>query len=201
MIKMIRAVAGLALVFALCGCQSSMMAKSSGGGSIVAPNEATVVFLRPSSFGGAIQSSVYDVTGGKTVFGGIVSAKTQVSMHLPSGQHLLMVVAENADFMNASLAPGKTYYVLVKPRMGMWKARFSLIPIHADAAAKYNLHTDDFAGWKRDSQPVEKTPAADAWYAAHQADIEAKRADYMQKWERMDAQDKAVLTLHAEDGV
>lgn len=201
MIKMIRVVAGLALVLALTGCQSGLMAKAGNGGMTVSPNQATVVFLRPSSFGGAIQSSVYDVTAGKTAFGGIVSAKTQVSMHLPAGEHLLMVVAENADFMNASLAPGKTYYVLVKPRMGMWKARFSLIPIHADAAAKYNLQSDDFAGWKRDSQPVEKTPAADAWYAAHQADIEAKRADYMLKWDRMDPQDKAVLTLHPQDGV
>jgi hypothetical protein len=150
--------------------------------------------------GGAIQASVYDVTGGKTTFGGIVSTKTRVSMHVPAGEHLFMVVAENADFMNATLDAGKSYYVLVKPRMGMWKARFSLIPIHRDPSAKYNLDSADFTKWKSASQPVEKTPAADAWYAQHHADIEAKRLDYMQKWDRMLPQDKAVLTLHAEDG-
>jgi hypothetical protein len=167
---------------------------------VVAPGDATVVFLRPSSVGGAIQASVYDVTGGKTTFGGIVSTKTRVSMHVPAGEHLFMVVAENADFMNATLDAGKSYYVLVKPRMGMWKARFSLIPIHRDPNAKYNLDSADFTKWKSASQPVEKTPAADAWYAQHHADIEAKRLDYMQKWDRMLPQDKAVLTLHAEDG-
>jgi hypothetical protein len=112
-----------------------------------------------------------------------------------------MVVAENADFMNATLDAGKTYYVLVKPRPGMWKVRFSLIPIHKDAGAEYSLASADFSKWKSKSAPVAKTPAADAWYAQHQADIEAKRLDYMKKWEVMAPEDKATLTLHAEDGV
>ena len=201
MIKMIRALAALGLAFVLAGCQSNLMTKASGGGATVSPTDATVVFLRPSSVGGAIQASVFDVTGGKTDFGGVVSTKTQVSMHVPAGDHLFMVIAENADFMNATLDAGKTYYVLVKPRVGVWKARFSLIPIHKDASAKYNMASTDFIEWKSVCQPVEKTAAADAWYAENKADIEAKRADYMQKWDRMLPQDKAVLTLHADDGV
>jgi hypothetical protein len=201
MIKMIRTCAALGLVLVLSGCQSNLMTRASGTSATVSPDEATVVFLRPSSFGGAIQSSVYDVTDGKTQFGGIVSAKTQVSMHVPAGTHLFMVVAENADFMNATLDAGKTYYVLVKPRPGMWKVRFSLIPIHKDAGAEYSLASADFSKWKSKSAPVAKTPAADAWYAQHQADIEAKRLDYMKKWEVMAPEDKATLTLHAEDGV
>jgi hypothetical protein len=55
------------------------------------------------------------------------------------------------------------------------------------SGGKYNLHSDDFAGWKRHSQPVEKAAAADAWYLARSSDIEAKRVDYMQSgtgWSR-----------------
>ena len=200
MMKVIRAWIAVAFLLVLSGCQSSLMTKATNPAQPSA-QESTVIFLRPSSFGGAIQSSVYDVTGGKTVFGGIVSSKTQVSMQLPAGDHLLMVIAENADFMNATLEPGKTYYVLVMPRIGVWKARFSLIPIHNDATAKYNIQSKQFADWKRDSQPVDKTPQADAWYVAHQADIEAKRVDYMKKWDVMDATHKAELTLHAQDGI
>jgi hypothetical protein len=204
MIKMIRAWAVLALVLMLGGCQSSLMTKSGSKAATVAPavvEEATVVFMRPSVMGGAIQSSVYDVTGGQTRFGGIVSSKTAVQMHVPAGDHLFMVVGENADFMNAALDPGKTYYVWVRPRMGVWKARFSLIPIHNDANAKYNLQSKDFADWKHDSELVDKTPAADAWYESHKRDIESKRVDYMKKWDKMDAENKAELTLHASDGV
>lgn len=201
MIKMIRVWAAVALVLLLTGCQSSLMTKSGKEATTVAPGGATVVFLRPSSFGGAIQSSVYDVTGGQTTFGGIVSTKTSVQMQVPAGEHLFMVIAENADFMNAKLDAGKTYYVLVMPRIGVWKARFSLIPIHNDASAKYNLQSKDFADWKQSSEPVVKTPGADAWYQQNKADIEAKRLDYMKKWDRMDPEHKAELTLHAQDGV
>lgn len=189
------------VVFGLAGCQSTLMTKSGSSQETVAPNEATVIFLRPSSVGGAVQSSVYDVTGGATRFGGIVSAKTQVAMHVEPGPHLLMVQAENADFMNATLDAGKTYYVLIKPRMGMWKARFSLIPIHNDPSAKYNLQSTDFAKWKSASTPVYVSPAAQAWYSQHQSDIEAKRVDYMKKWDRMAPADKTVLTLHTQDGI
>ncbi|PZN84509.1 MAG: hypothetical protein DM484_02725 [Candidatus Methylumidiphilus alinenensis] len=40
-----------------------------------------------------------------------------------------MVVGENADFMEAELFANRTYYVNVAPRMGCWKARFSLNPL------------------------------------------------------------------------
>ncbi len=40
-----------------------------------------------------------------------------------------MVVSEAADFAKADVEAGKTYYVLVTPRMGWWKARFSLRPL------------------------------------------------------------------------
>ena len=199
-----RLLAAGAMLFVLAGCQSGLMTKSGTHQEIVEPNTATVVFLRPSSFGGAIQSSVYDVTGGSqasTHFGGIVSSKTQVTMHLQPGAHRLMVIAENADFLETTLVAGKTYYVLVMPRMGVWKARFSLIPIHHDASAKYNLASTDFANWKKACSPVEITPAAEAWYGENKASVDAKRADYMQKWNRMDPADKAQLTLHAQDGV
>lgn len=180
------------------------MTKSGTHQQTIEPNTATVIFLRPSSFGGAIQSSVYDVTGGtlgSTQFGGIVSSKTQLAMHLQPGPHRLMVIAENADFLETTLTGGKTYYVLVMPRMGVWKARFSLIPIHNDDAAKYNLKTTDFASWMKQCIPVETTPAADAWYSENKSGIDAKRVDYMQKWNRMDAADKAQLTLHPQDGI
>ncbi len=194
-------IAGCAILF-LSGCQSSLMTRASSPALAAASNEgATVVFLRPSSLGGAIQASVFDVTDGKTSFGGIVSTDTQVRMQLPAGEHLLMVQAENADFMNATLAPGKTYYVLVSPRIGVWKARFSLLPIHNDAAAKYSLKSEHFADWQKQCQLVEKSAAADAWYQAHQGAIESKRVDYMKKWDVMDAAHKAELTLHAEDGI
>ena len=103
---------------------------------VTAPDngKAMIVFMRPSSFGFAIQSSVFDIAGDTPSLLGIVSAKTKVAHQVAPGEHLFMVVGESADFMSADLEADKTYFALVTPRMGAWKARFSLKPpVHADA--------------------------------------------------------------------
>ena len=76
----------------------------------------------------AIQSTVFDVTDDAPRMVGIVSAKTKIAYEVAPGEHHFMVVSEAADFMRADLAAGKTYYALVTPRMGVWRARFSLLP-------------------------------------------------------------------------
>jgi hypothetical protein len=111
------------------------------------------------------------------------------------------VVAENGDFMNADLTAGKTYYVLVKPRMGLWKARFSLIPIHRDPSAKYNTSSSEFSTWQGETSYVEVTPAAQQWYQQHKADIATKQSGYLAKWHHASEAQRAQLTLHAADGI
>ena len=79
--------------------------------------KSMVVFLRPSGFGFAIQSSVFEITGDTPSLVGIVAARKRVSYQLQPGTHLFMVVGESADFMSAELEANKIYYALVTPRM------------------------------------------------------------------------------------
>ncbi len=88
-----------------------------------------------------------------------------------------MVIGENADFMDAELLAGKTYYVLVTPRPGLWKARFSLRPIHEE-----ELGTDDFDEWYDASRWVEKTAESDQWAFENMDSIREKQAAYLAKW-------------------
>ena len=202
--KRISLAAGALLALALlsgCVSTSGHMTDATGPTPTATADKALVVFMRPSNLGGMIQSSVYRTEGSGNELIGIVSANTKTAYLAEPGEHLFMVVAENADFVNATVEAGKTYYVLVSPRMGVWKARFSLLPIHNDPAAKYSLNSAEFLEWQRDTRWVEKSPAADAWYVSHEADIAAKQADYMQKWNEASAEQKAELTLHAKDGV
>ena len=191
---------GIACLFS--GCASPHMARTA---SKVAPaipdNQAQVVFMRPSSFGGAIQSSVYEVRGDSQEFLGIVSAKTKLARHVPPGEHLFMVVAENADFMAANVEAGKTYHVLVAARPGVWKARFSLIPIHNDPAEKYNLADPQFADWVKGTHFVELLDSGREWYKAHADNISQMRRDYMTKWDARSPESKKQQMLHAKDGV
>jgi hypothetical protein len=91
------------------------------------------------------------------------------------------------DFVDATLEAGKTYYILVSPRMGAWKARFSLLPIHPDAKAEYSTQSADFKKWMEKTNFVEVTPSNQAWYEKHKADIEEKKTDYLKKWTVMAA--------------
>lgn len=179
---------------------SSLITKSSVTPQASA-DKALVIFMRPSRLGGGTQVSVYDTTNGHDTFIGVVSSRTKVAYEADPGTHLFMVIAENADFMNADLVAGKTYYVLVSPRMGVWKARFSLLPIHNDANAKYSLKSADFAKWQRDTNFVQTSPAATAWCQAHAGDIATNQAEYMKQWNAASAEQHAELTLHPSDGI
>jgi hypothetical protein len=163
--------------------------------------KALVIFLRSSFVGSAISASVYDAPDGETKFIGVIQHKQRVAYQAEPGQHRFMVIAENADFMDATLEAGKTYYVLVSPRMGAWKARFSLLPIHNDTTSEENVNTADFKKWMTNTQLVEATDSNRAWYERTQASIEEKKADYLRKWNVMLPADKALLTLKPEDGV
>jgi hypothetical protein len=168
---------------------------------VVDAGKAMLVIMRPSYSGGAIASSVYDITGDQTKLIGVLGPKDKIAYQVEPGAHRFMVVSENADFMEATLDAGKTYYAVVRARPGLWKARFSLLPIHSTSGDQYNLLDPEFQTWKAATEWVERTERADAWFTEHHANIEEKRNDYLVKWDRMAPNDKAELVLHAEDGV
>jgi hypothetical protein len=165
-----------------------------------AEGKALVVFFRASAYGAAIASSVYSAPDDSTTFLGIVRYKDKVAVQMDPGQHRFMVIAENADFIDAELEAGKTYYVLISPRMGMWKARFSLFPIHDASTDEYNVQSPQFKQWMTKTAFVEIGPAAQAWYDENKASVEEKKADYLQKWNKMLPKDRAELVLHPQDG-
>lgn len=167
----------------------------------VEAGKAMLVVMRPSRAGGAIAASVYDITGDQTVLIGVLGPHDKIAYQVEPGQHRFMVVAENADFMDATLEAGKTYYAVLRARPGLWKARFSLLPIHATSTDQYNLQSKDFSEWNADSEWVERTDRADAWFAANRPSVEEKRRDYLAKWDQMAPNDKAELTMSAADGV
>ena len=138
-----------------------------------ARGKAEVVFLRPSGLGFAIQSSVFEVKDGKSLLVGIVAAKAKVAYEVDPGRHLFMSIGENADFMTADLAAGRTYYVNVEPRMGLWKARFGLVPVRAK-----DFDSDEFKSNLAECKWVGLTDAAHRWARENMESVESKRAEY-----------------------
>jgi hypothetical protein len=150
-----------------------------------------IVFMRPHAFGGAIQASVFDVTGsGDAKFIGLTNMHTQLSYSLAPGRYIFMVVGESADFMEANIAAGKTYYALVVARPGAWKARFSFVPVRDN-----EKRVDQ---WERTLRPV--TTRNEAWARKNASSIESKRTKYYEAWSSKPESQRAGQTLNAEDG-
>ena len=177
-----------------CATSSKMQAVSPEQAQAV-PEAGTslVVFMRPSNFGGAVQSSVFEIKEGDPELIGIVSANTKVAYQAEPGEHLFMVIGESADFMSAELEAGKTYYALVTPRMGVWKARFSLDPVHAA-----ELGSEDFDDWFGQCTWMENTPASEGWARENANSIYSKYTKYYADWMEKSAAERP--RLMAEDG-
>jgi len=188
-------VAGLLIALLLSGCASRGGMVKATDMSPVRSDQARIVFMRSSLFGSAIAASVFDVTGESSKIIGVINKGSKVAYDLPPGQHTFMVVSEAADFMEATVLPGKTYYALVTPRMGAWKARFSFKPLRqADFA------TDEFARWNTDTSWVELGDKTRLWAERNAANIEVKRAKYWPEWSSKDLHQRESQTLNPDDG-
>ncbi|MCZ4303272.1 hypothetical protein O4G98_00850 [Zoogloeaceae bacterium G21618-S1] len=191
----------IASTLALAGCASTPM-KEAATQTIqtVRADESQVVFMRSSFLGAAISASLYDVSKGAPEFIGIVDNGTKIAYTTQPGKRVFMVVSEAADFMEAELLPGKTYYSLVTPRMGMWKARFSLWPIRTDGTSEYNTASESFNGWLTGTKLVENSPETLAWNTENLDSVKSKYAEYWAVWKDKSAEDLAARTLKPTDG-
>jgi hypothetical protein len=192
MVRCASGVISLAFVVLLAGCAGNVAHMDQMDAATPAPSpdsgKAMVVFLRPSGLGFAVQSTVYDVSGNKAEIVGVLPAKARVAYQVTPGEHLFMTVGENAEFMSADLAAGKTYYAKVEPRMGAWKARFVLTPVSTSEAATAEFQKDlDDCKW------VAKNQDTEAWFAGTRSEIESKRSEYYSKWASKPESERARL--------
>jgi len=163
---------------------------------VAAAAEAKVVFMRATNYGGNVAASLFDVTSsGEPKFIGILRPQNKIEYPVRQGQYTFMVVSEAADFMQATVVGGKTYYALITPRMGAWKARFSFKPLRAD-----DVDGAQFAAWDRGTRIVTNTSATLSWARDNAASVADKRDRWWPEWSSKPESQRASQTLNAEDG-
>lgn len=186
-----------ALALLLAGCEGTVQhmreVPAAAAPVAPAPGKAMLVFMRPSGLGFAVQSSVFEIKDNYPALVGIVAAKTRIAHQVDPGKYLFMVIGENADFMTAEVAAGKTYYVRVEPRMGMWKARFGLQPV-----AQKDLAGAELASDLRDCRWVEKNAASESWASGAMVSVQSKRTEYYADWIKQPEAERP--HLRPEDG-
>ncbi len=158
------------------------------------PGKSLVIFMRPSGMGFAIQSSVFKVVNETPELVGIAAAKKQFACEVDPGEHLFMVVGESADFMSAELQADETYYAYVAPRMGLWKARFSVTPVTPE-----ERQTDTFKECQSGCEWVELSEESANWAASNAEDVQTKYLEYHAKWMTKHLSDRPKLT--PRDGI
>ncbi|WP_294960541.1 hypothetical protein [Sulfurimonas sp.] len=191
--KIIYSLVIFAFAIGFSGCSGSIknMTASAPNKLIEAPasGKSKIVFMRPSTLGYAIQSSVFKVDNNVTSIVGIVAAKKKVSYELDPGKHLFMVIGKSADFMSANLEADKIYYALVTPRLGFWKARFSLAPVHLK-----QLSSEKFTTWLKECQLVEVNSDTQQWSIDNAESIQSKYNEYYKDWMNKEAYKRPLLT-------
>ena len=184
----------------LSGCQSTLMEPAAEQAQTNAQaGQSQVVFIRSAFIGKAIQASVYDITSGTPEFIGIVSNDTKVSYMTSPGEHMFMVVGESADFLKANVLEGKTYYSVVSPRIGFWKARFSMHPVRNDESAKFKYHSKDFKEMLSDSLFVEGGAKAKQWAINNANSISSKMNKYLPEWKLKAVEKQQAATIEVMD--
>ena len=195
----IRSICTAALVAcALCGCapHSDYMRDAASPTSAKAPpDQALVVFVRPSSMA---YLAGYQVVDEKGVFLGESLANSRFATLVPPGDHVFVAfhdwdpIARN-DAMRARLLPGRTYYVQVQPNM----TGVEILAITPRMESWAQLTT-----WLQETKElVPDRSAGQAYMDEHRDDVQDEIASALKHLSEDDADELADRTLLATDGL
>ena len=147
--------------------------------------------MRVSRQSSGVDATLFDVTEpGEPKFIGVVNSGTKLSYALNPGLYTFMVVGETAEFMQAMVTGGKTYYALVIPKSGA--KRFVIEPVR-----QHEIGSKEFQGWDRGTKPMPAESQPQGYNALGAAE---KRLRYWEDWSTMSETERAELTINAEDG-
>ena len=159
----------------------------------VAENEAAIIFLRPTTYGDAIQAPIVKVEENNAIsLVGISSAWTKILHRTTPGEHTYVVGGESGSKLAATLEKGKYYYVLVDPRIGIFKARFALVPLTEQDLLKKTFRKDFHkCEW------VEPAASAHAWFLDNTPSLREKASTAEKKFTEAKPEDRMIITpLH-----
>lgn len=181
----------------LFGCGKNRMAAAPeaptptpAAAAVASPSGKAVVVFMASTLHGLPRPSVFDITAEPPVLVGIVPPGTKVAYTTDPGVRRFMVLGDLADFMDATLLPGKTYYVRFSSQIGSWKPRFSLVPV-------VKTEPDEPLGRELAStSSITTTPASLDWAQHNMPSIQAKKSKSLPSW----LAGSSKPTLNADDG-
>jgi len=186
------------LLLLLGGCASDVMVKAPVA-EIKPPASgmAQIVFMRKSFVAGAIRADLFQVVNGQLKFIGVVANATKIAYQTPPGHKVFMAYGTAADFMEADVVAGKTYYVILRPNWGT--GGFAPTPIR-QKNDEWSMQNPEFSSWLNDTDLVVPNAKAPAYFNERKADFEKIYTKYWQRFQQKTPAEKQARTLHPQDG-
>jgi hypothetical protein len=190
----------------LAGCASGpppapLFADSSAALMPPPADKAQIIFLDPiNAIQGAFPVGLYEVNGSeRTLLAELASHTKSVQLVTP-GHH---VFASNqgggsAHIMEADVAAGKRYYVLLR---FIYAQGMQLRPIRPTGPSDFSVANKDFPEWMSITHFVEKTAAADEHDKKYGTSFANAQADGLADWKKKTAAQRAELTLNVGDAI
>ena len=191
--KRLLLMAMVAIPLVSCGGPSVYM-KPTAALSMPDANSSVVRFIRPSRFVGAARD--YAILDGEKAIGAL-SSGAQFDYVTTPGKHLFIAPGFRGVgpyFLEADLAPGKKYYVLVSSHQeDLSTRRVLLTPITRSTEQWKEVPT-----YEKDLTRLEPDRASlEAWSAQHSDEIKRLLRNYQETWKH----ERQWATLAPDDGV
>ena len=182
---------------------AAALAPTSTAPTAAASADSTIMFIRVFAVSGGmvsntVRSPIFDVTDeGEPKLVGILKGGTKLTHPVKPGQHTFMVMSNDgaADFMQATIVGGKTYYARVLQGGGWPALRYAFRPVRGR-----EIGGKQFASWDERTQLVDEMPEWQNWAKNNSALVADKRARYWPEWSSKPEKARAAQTLNAEDG-
>jgi hypothetical protein len=190
-----RSFLSLLALTALGGCASKYMFRSETPLHIAPRSDAaTVVFVRPSSFGAAVHPTIFDERGR---FLGESEASSHFVAEVSPGEHTFVVWAENTGPIHANLAPGRVYFVEVAMKPGAFQPRAHLLAIAPRTESWASVRE-----WMADTKPtVADHDAGQAYLDTRKEDVAERLHRAAEAFAELDDEERDARTLHPNDGL
>lgn len=164
--------------------------------AITAPPQglAQVIFLRPNR--GIVTESdiaLYRIARERTPIAPLPEG-FQLVHNISPGNHTFMGYQNGkAHFIEASLAAGKRYYILIEPINSKENALLAVTQQLRDQ--------ESFKQWLSLPAISSQLPNSVDWYQQHNDKVDSAQVVSWQRWQQRDSADQRKFTLNSQDGI
>lgn len=201
-----RLVPFVALAATLAGCatvpaspQAPLFVDAASSFVSPTPDLAQIVFLAPADRPVLdAANALFELDGDRRVLLAVLAAHCGSFQSVKPGHHVFMAWGRVGHLLEANVEGGARYYVLMRAD---GPDGLQPLPVRMTDDAEISNRSPESARWIADTQMVDKTAAADAWFARKDARVATAQAAALAAWQRKSPDDRAALTLQKEDAV